>query len=45
MISSDQTYILKNTAKQRLKEGEPVFMFGVWEFTRPAVVKIAAQGA
>ena len=42
MTSSAQTYIL-NTAKQRLKEGKPVFMFGVWEFTRPAVVKIAAQ--
>ena len=41
-MSTNPIYI-SNPAKDRLKAGKPVFGFGVWEFTRPAVVKIAAQ--
>ena len=35
--------LIANKAKQRLKEGEPIFVFQVWEFMRPSIVKIAAQ--
>lgn len=32
-----------NVAKERLKRGEPLLTFGVWEFFRPVVAKIAAR--
>ena len=41
-MSSDHPYIT-NSVKETLKAGGPVSIFGVFEFTRPAVVKIAAQ--
>ena len=41
-MSSERPQIV-NRAKQRLKDGKPVFVFSVWEFTRPAMATIAAQ--
>ena len=41
-MPSDEPYIT-NIAKQQLKEDKPLFVFQVWELTRPVAAKISAQ--